>query len=287
MATLRGHMTNGPLDRFDRHQRRLGFTAVTIQRRRAVVSAFARWLVPTALEDASATDIETWLDSRPLAARSRYTYLSYLAAFYDMDAGYNPARELRRPRLPKHLPRPVRHADLAAALRTADPRMRCWLTLAAFQGLRCAEIARLRREEILDTEDPPVLTIRNGKGNKDGVMALNIVAEKALRSYGLPPRGPMWRTARGTPMTGNLVSCHINRFLHDLGVSETAHGLRAFFGTLIYRRTHDPLLTKEAMRHSSFATTEGYIALEIDETKAELIRNLTIDDEPHSPPTLF
>jgi len=43
-------------------------------------------------------------------------------------------------------PRPVSEDDLVLALATANDRVRPWLALAAFAGLRAIEIANLRVE---------------------------------------------------------------------------------------------------------------------------------------------
>ncbi len=83
-------------------------------------------LAPAELLDATADRIEAWLDGRQLVPRSRYTYVSHLHCFYEWAiregrATSDPTLSIVRPRLPRHIPRPISDADLAHAVDQADP----------------------------------------------------------------------------------------------------------------------------------------------------------------------
>ncbi len=102
-----------------------------------------------------------------------------------------------RPKLPRHLPRPIGTDDLNRALLAADPRMRAWLTLAAYAGLRCVEIAGLRAEDVHLDREPPVLHLVKTKGAKERIVPLGPLVSAALRGYGLPLSGPVFTRDRG------------------------------------------------------------------------------------------
>lgn len=210
-------------------------------------------------------DIEEWLDAQRITIRSRGAYLSHIHAFYAwcVISGHridDPTTPIDRPRLPKKVPRPIGDADLEMALTLADARMRCWLTLAAYAGLRCMEISKLAREDVLDAHDPPLLRVLDGKGGKEGVLPLHPAILDALRAYGMPRSGPIFLSTKRAPFSPATVSGYVADFLHGLGMHDTAHRLRDWFGTALYAETHDLRLTQEMMRHADPSSTAGYVA---------------------------
>src|SRR5262249_56654858 len=76
--------------------------------------------------------------------------------------GGPPPPALPVPRRGRRLPRPIGEKELLAAVTAAPDRVRPWLVLAGWAGLRAVEIARLRRDNVLDTRQPPVLLIAHG-----------------------------------------------------------------------------------------------------------------------------
>lgn len=221
-----------------------------------------------------------WLDRCRLGNRSRYSYLSHLRVFFTWAkrrglVTTSVTVDIIPPRLPRLLPRPITADDLAHAMAHADQRMRVWLALGAFQGLRAGEVARLRREDILEREDPPMLRVVQGKGAKDRVLPLNRRVEEELRAYGLPASGFVFRLNDGRPISPRTLSVYANRFLHELGISSSFHTLRHRFGTRFFQTTHDIRATQEAMGHSALSSVMIYT--EVAPSKyADVIRNLDI-----------
>lgn len=254
---------NNPLwlDGFAGAQRRRGLRPNTIRRRATVLKAFLSDVDPTA---ADTETLEAWLDARDLSPGARNTYAAYLKAFYawavkDGRAESNPAADVVRARLPRMVPRPISDEDLAEALRQAPSMLRAWLSLAAYEGLRCFEIARLRREDVLDTHDPPMLIVSDGKGGHQRVLPLHPEVGTALRICGLRG-GWLFLTHHHRPYHEDTVSRKGNRYLHGLGISDTMHQLRHWFGTSVYAHSRDLRLTQELMGHASPITTAGYAA---------------------------
>lgn len=201
--------------------------------------------------------LERALDRRKVSSRTRYGYVSTLHGFYQWAVleghlSNDPTLRMVRPKLRQGLPRPVTTTDLDWALGQAQGRMRAWLALAAYGGLRCQEIAYLEREDVLDTSDPPLLRIVHGKGRKERVVPLNPDLLMALRALPMPRTGRLWNL---TPAT---VSAHVAKFLDDHGVDATCHNFRHWFGTNVYRSTRDLRLVQELLGHSSPTTTALY-----------------------------
>jgi integrase len=208
-----------------------------------------------------------WYSALDLTPEARATELSHVRTFYRWALlegliESDPTLRLVRPRIPRRIPRPIGDDDLARALEGAPERVRPWLFLAAYSGLRACEIAGLRRRDVLDDADPPVIVVTDGKGGKQRVVPLAARVLAELRVSGLPPSGWLFSRADGKP--GPLkpwsISGHANRSLRELGIPATLHQLRHHFGTSLYRSTHDLRLTQEVMGHASPVTTAGYAA---------------------------
>lgn len=154
-------------------QGRRGVLPSSVRRRDEAVRAFARYLEPRGLLEATRGDVEEFLDRRHIGARTRYTWLSHLHAFYawaerEELSSNDPTARIVRPRLRRSLPRPADTDQLRQALEVADPQRRCWVLLAAFMGLRCQEIAGIRREDVLEADG--VLRVVKGKGGKERLL---------------------------------------------------------------------------------------------------------------------
>lgn len=170
---------------------------------------------------------------------------------------------MTRPLLPEGVPRVIGTDDLAHAVASAVPRTRCFLLLAAFAGLRCKEIAGVRREDLLLHQDPPVLIVSSPKGRRERVVPLHPDIITALRAHGLPKRGyvfPWWEDPDRS-IRPHTVSHLGNGHLHGLGIDETMHTIRGWFLTSIHNRTRDMRLTQHLAGHRSMDTTAGYVAV--------------------------
>lgn len=242
-------------------QSRRGLIDESISRRHYTLSALAAWLDPTPLLAVTREQIEAWLDSRAVGARTRYWHLSNLSCFFRWAVleGYlevDPTMRIIRPRLPSLLPRPIAEEALQRALRAADERMRCWLLLAAYGGLRAAEIAGLSRADVLDQDDPPTILVR-GKGDKERLVPLHPQTLAALWIYGMPSSGWLWVGQRGA-IKPNTVTRYITRYLRSQDIAASTHNGRHYFGTQLYRDTKDIRLVQELMGHAHISTTAIY-----------------------------
>jgi len=231
----------------------------TISDRRRTLLVLDRDL-PYCLEEASPEELVAWLWRDGLSIGSRETYYGCIAGFYRWAyrVGYfdfDPTEDIPRPKVPQRLPRPVTDEQLHDLLaRAADP-YRLWCLLAAYAGLRCVEISRLRREHVNER----TITIERGKGNKPRVV---------------PTHPAIWTEVSGlhagpiTDRDAHRVSIHFvlyaSRTLKLKGVS--LHRLRHWFGTNVQRKGKDILVTQQLMGHANPATTAGYALVSAEDT---------------------
>lgn len=221
----------------------------------------------TSLLEATRLDLRDWLDTLRIGPRTYFWYVSTLRVFYNWAVieevlVRSPAMGLVTPRYPRLVPRPIGRDDLELALHGARPRMKAWLALAAFAGFRAKEIAGLRREDVLDMVEPPVLVVSAPKGGRQRIVPLNSYVAHALRLAGLPRRsGWVFLSQRGAgPVRPPTVTKLVGRYLEDCGIEATLHQFRHAFATEVYRASRDLRLTQELMGHASPLTTSAYAA---------------------------
>jgi integrase/recombinase XerC len=247
-----------------------GQTPGSVYCRRRALARMAIAL-PVPLVDAAVEDLAAWREQLAVGPGTVVGYVSHAREFYAwaVMAGLredNPAEALPVPRLGRRLPRPIGQADLFAAVGGAPDRIRPWLVLAGWCGLRAKEIALLRRECVLDTARPPLLIVAENatKGRSERAVPLCSFALGELRDAGLPSSGWVYRRRDGGrgPNAPWLVSQLSNEYLHGCGIQETLHQLRHWFATTTYSRRRDLRMVQELLGHSSPSTTAGYAAFD-------------------------
>ena len=172
----------------------------------------------------------------------------------------DPTRHLPKTKVPKRQARPVPTADLRVALTCADEPIRTWLVLAAYMGLRCAEIAGMKREDVTEV-DARLYLSGVGKGQKPYRLPVPEHVVPVLLPHLSGRTGPLWRTAPGgRPSRPKDVSEQVVKFFRRIGMPYTLHQLRHSFGTAMYGQTKDLLLVQDVMRHENPASTRLYVA---------------------------
>lgn len=248
-----------------------GYSDDTIRTRRALLRRLERELGRPP-ERASAAELLAWrkMIGGRVSSRTVIRYVSNAAVFYDWLVRQeiradNPAGRIPVPRSGRLLPRPVGEQDLARAIALAHQPVRAWLVLAGCCGLRCKEIALLRRESVLDTASQPLLivTAEASKGRKERTIPLSGYVLGELLAFGLPARGFVFGRQDGQPgpNTPARVSQAIGIYLRSVGIAASAHQFRHRFGSQAYAAGLDPVAVQELMGHSSLRTTSGYMAI--------------------------
>jgi integrase/recombinase XerC len=246
-------MTTDPVALWLRSQRRRNLASGTIVKRASVarrLAAHAR----CELLNFTTDQIEDWLDSRDNCARTRYTDISHVAAFFrwairEELTDHDPTARIDRPKVHAGIPRPIDTGDLRYAIaQSPSPEMTAMLHLAAFGGLRCAEISTLGWADVNGD-----LVLIHGKGGKDRVIPVHPLITASLR--------PLHHDAYGSVF--GLDACHVSHairhHLTDCGIVASAHQLRHWFATSAYEASGSDLrMVQELLGHSSPTTTAIY-----------------------------
>jgi integrase/recombinase XerC len=189
---------------------------------------------------------------------------------------------VRSPKVPRTLPKPL---SVAVARRLTDAELRAgenrapWilardaavLALLYGSGLRISEALGLKRADVPEPGKGDTLVVI-GKGNKTRMVpvlpqVLDLVAAYAALFPGtLPADGPLFRGARGGPLSPRIVQLAMERLRGALGLpdSATPHALRHSFATHLLARGGDLRAIQELLGHASLSTTQIYTAVDAE-----------------------
>lgn len=213
---------------------------------------------------ATPDELAIWLASPAWARWTRYTYFEALVSFYGWATSgsqpvlnFDPTSELIRPRTPQATPRPASEDQVAAAMLLRRP-WRIAAKLAAFNGLRCAEICALQRAEITSE------FIRvHRKGGK--IQELPTHAEVWQEVRDLPAGRPVMLTRHGGSFRPAYLSRAMTRVLSRVaGHRLTLHQLRHRYASrsLLPRELGgagaDIRTVQDLLGHASVASTQIY-----------------------------
>lgn len=238
------------------------------------------------LADVTHGHIVAWLATRPVGPRSRSAYTSILATFFawlerEEHLPTNPVTRVERPRLPKYLPRPAATASIHAVLDRCDARVGAMIACGAYAGMRRAEIAKLRGEDLFLHRDPPVVLV-HGKGNKERLVPLHPDLVAALERHGIAKLGPIFASPNGGSLSPGYVGRLITGAFANLE-HVVPHQLRHWCGSESYRASHDLRVVQEILGHESPATTAIYTKLD-QERAGEVIGALPVRPLRVAPP---
>jgi integrase len=251
------------------HMRQRGLAGTTIYQRRRALSRLAQYLGGAVCE-ATAGELLEWRAQLTMGDDAIVAYVSHVREFFAWAAAAglvdaNPAEGLPVPRLGRRLPRPIGETDLMYAVQTAPPRIRPWLVLAGWAGLRAKEIARLRRTAVLEHASPPGLLIETDatKGRTERFVPMSAFVLAELVPV-LPASGWVFPRRDGLPGPNqpHTVSHLANEHLHSLGITETLHQLRHRFGSGTYAVKRDLRVVQELLGHKYVTSTAGYAAFD-------------------------
>jgi len=231
----------------------------------------------------SQSDLRAWMAAerdRNLSARSLARALSAVKTFttWAADRTGADATTVLSARGPKHrrkLPRPLSE-DAAATLLDdigsdahddwITARDTAIATLLYGLGLRISEALSLT-----GADHPLAPTLRiTGKGGKTRLVPILPVAAEAVAAYvaacpfDLAPDAPLFRGARGGPVSPRLIQRAMERARLRLGLPATAtpHALRHSFATHLLSAGGDLRAIQELLGHASLSTTQAYTAVD-------------------------
>ena len=182
---------------------------------------------------------------------------------------------VRGPRVPKTLPRPVT-AEAACALadvstRAGDERAPWILARDAAVmallygcGLRISEALNLRRRDApVNGRDSVIVSGKGGKRREVPVIAAvgaTVLDYLSQCPWPLQDEGPLFVGAKGGPLSPRIIQLAVERMRGALGLpdSATPHALRHSFATHLLGRGGDLRAIQDLLGHASLATTQIY-----------------------------
>lgn len=238
---------------------------------------------PPCLGDLDQVDLKTFRGfmaarrRQGLASRSLSRTMSALRTYFRwLDAtGVTDNRAVLRvamPKLPHSVPKPLTVEKAAAVVGATRDHETDWigardaavLLLLYGSGLRISEALALT---VKDAPRPGRDVLRiTGKGEKERLVPVLPVTQRAIAHYlelvpfELAPEEPMFRGAKGGPLSPRLVQLSVARMREALRLPQTAtpHALRHSFATHLLSAGADLRQIQELLGHASLSTTQVY-----------------------------
>lgn len=214
------------------------------------------------VETVTRDHVLTFLDTPSWAASYRRSYRVTLRSFFRWakDEGIvrkNPMKGIKSTPAPIGKPRPAPEAAVKSAQTYSDRRVPVMVRLAAYAGLRCCEVCRVHRDDVIETSSGYRLRVL-GKGRKVRVIPItNAMAFEILDADGWLFPGQI---------DGHLSASYVSKLVsRALPIGWTAHTLRHRFASRAYIGAgKDIRAVQELLGHASVATTQIYTAVEDD-----------------------
>lgn len=193
-----------------------------------------------------------WCAAHDWSRDHRRTVRASLNGFYAFVGGVNPAAALPVVAMSAPAPRPVPEAAWQELIASADQLTLMMARLAGEAGLRRAEVAQVRREDVEEHVGGFRLLVR-GKGGRTRFVPLTRGLAHLILAC---PPGWLF-PSRGGHMSADRVGRRVSALLPP---GFTMHKLRHRFASRGYAGTGDLIAVQHALGHSSVATTQRYVA---------------------------
>lgn len=221
--------------------------------------------LPEGLDAFSTEDLEEWL--APYTGWTLYTYVTTVKDFgrHVVTCGheFDPAAALTHPKAPDDEPHPATEEELNHALANLTGVALTAVTLAAFDSLRCGEVARLERKHV---NAATLWTSR--KGCKTQLLPTHEIVWRHVRGL---PAGHLVTTPRGRPFSPQYLSQVVSQELTRIGLPDlTLHRFRATFATRLANAGVHGTVIQDLMGHKSLVTTQRYIKVTNEQRRLAL-----------------
>lgn len=270
------------VDRWAEWMRAKRYSGRTIELRRYQISHLGDEILRRSPWRVKTADLIAWMSRQDWRPETQKSWNAALRGFYGwaVKSGHtkrNPATDLPNPRIAKPIPRPTPLSVIEAGLaRCRTDCERLIIMLAAYGGLRRAEIAVLRWEQIIDDQ-----IWVHGKWDRmrivplDAELADALETERQRRARGGCGTGFRYKAGLtdgyvfggrdGVHMAPNTVGRIAKRIL---GAGWGAHTLRHSFATTVLDNTGDLAAVQELLGHASPATTRIYTPVDTRRLRA-------------------
>jgi integrase/recombinase XerC len=231
-----------------------------------------------------------WLAGAGEKSSSLARKLAALRSFYRFlvrtgRASYNPAQDVRTPRLPRYLPRILSKDDANALMEFPEGvtvsalRDRAILEVLYSTGARVSELVALDAGDVVPAEG--VVRLR-GKGRKERIVPIGAVALDAIGAYHARRSAilrdspvmkssdhPVFTNSAGQRLTTRTVARIVAKYSRRLpGGAVSPHALRHSFATHLLDEGADLRAIQEMLGHASLNTTQKYTHLAADQLLA-------------------
>jgi site-specific recombinase XerD len=237
----------------------------TIDQRRRHLAMWLEHIGPR-WAGARRADVEAWVDG--MAARSPKTRagrVSTVTMFYRWArreglCECNPTADWENPKIPKGLPRPARWPSIAVALELEDDeRVQLAIVLAAYAGLRRAEVARLQWHDVDVVRG--VVYVECGKGGKARFAFLPPEARHLFAAHDGATGFLFCAQRGGGPCTPAYVGQRVRAALDRADAAASMHQLRHAWATRAVDGGTPLEVVAELAGHESVETTRIYARL--------------------------
>ena len=238
------------LGEYVQHLLAAGRAPTTIRLRRMHLERLFSWLASDPLV-VSEGELTAYMAANDWQPESRKSVRASIRGFYQWAEetariDVDPSRRLPKVTVPQGIPHPTPTPVVDQAIDHADARTLLMLMLAAYAGLRRAEIAALHGNDVVG--DTLVVKGKGGRVRSVPIHPRLADALRGVRGYVFPGRDE-----------GHLSPDRVGRIMRDaLGDGWTAHSLRHRFATRAYAAERDLLTVQQLLGHSSVATTQRY-----------------------------
>ena len=212
--------------------------------------------------------------------RSAARKLSTIKSFFkflvrEKLADFNPARDVKTPKIEKRLPGFLTQYQAQKALQIigddeASCRNRAIIETLYGAGLRAAELVGLDIDDIDFTSE--IMRVK-GKGNKERILPLGSYAKDAIQTY-LKKREnkenwAIFLNQQGKRLTTRSIQNIVNKQLSKVSevTGTNPHILRHSFATHLLERGADLRAVQELLGHASLSTTQIYTHLSVERLK--------------------
>lgn len=210
--------------------------------------------------------------------RSQWTRVTYWQSIHGLSVflrefGHDPDSHLTKgickPRKPEPVARPIDDDTIGRVLAAPfTPRVKAYLRLALFAGLRVHEIAKIRGE---DFDWPAGWLMVTGKGGFTAPVPIHPEIRRIAEP--MPDYG-FWFPSLHSPghhVSPQSVSTTVTNALRSVGSMATAHQLRDTAATRIQRQVKDIRVTQSMLRHRSLKSTQKYTGVADEQMHAAVL----------------
>lgn len=283
-----------PLNRFlNMKTAEVGFSKLSADAYRRDLSDFSVFLEksntsPAQADEARLADYLCELNERGLKPSAVARKISALRQYFEFlflegERGDNPAKNLRRPKPERILPKPLAESEINALIAAAydlpapyNDRAVCMLELAYGSGVRATELVSLPLKAVLSVQDHAFI---RGKGEKDRLIPVSSAARKAIQAY-LKKRD-FFTGGRDNPylFPSSRTGKHVTRIRFFQLVKELAfaagidpekvspHNFRHAFATHLLSGGADLRAVQTLLGHKHIDTTEIYTRVTDEDLK--------------------